>query len=137
MLYKCDKCNKNFDHKTKYNKHLERKFSCNKEYNIKNENNKLDKKDIKIVSISNDIHNGNNTYPNGNNTYPNGNILDNHQNINEYVCIGCDKNYKYYAGLYKHKKNYPQCCIKKDEKIIKNEKKYKDDKDDKIQHNKY
>lgn len=134
MLYKCDKCNKIFDHKSKYNKHLERKFSCNKENNIKNENNKLDKKDMKIVSISNNIQNGNNTYPNGNNNISNnGNILDNHQNINEYVCIGCDKNYKYYAGLYKHKKNYPECCIKKDEICTNDNKNNKDNKDDKIQ----
>ena len=40
MIYKCNKCLKEFDHKTHYNYHLRRKISCKPFINENTINNK-------------------------------------------------------------------------------------------------
>lgn len=76
MIYQCPKCQKFFDHKTKYTKHLERKKDCiTNDYIVK---------DI-IVS-------------------ENGLVLDNPDS--KYCCLICNRKFAFSQSLSRHKKTH-------------------------------
>lgn len=104
-IYKCEKCNKVFDQKSHYIKHLKRKISCklnNNENNIiyKNEDTPTEaiwqQKCCQMLPTNTSYKNS------ATKMLPN--VADNDIN---YKCIICNKIYKDRTGLYRHKKKHP------------------------------
>ena len=91
MIFECIRCQKTFDNKTHYNKHLGRKIQCKEIINKK-----LDED----VNIKLDIIEHNQMFPNGFQMETNGN-----QNDSKIQCLICNKIYQNRSGLFKHKKS--------------------------------
>ena len=90
MIYKCEKCLKEFDQKCHYNYHIRRKISCINKKNDKNINSIIEEDNILPNVAKMAI-----------NPLPNIAILVN--SISKFKCNVCDNNYKHYSSLYKHK----------------------------------
>jgi len=90
MKYTCDKCLRSFSKKYNYELHLKRKIPC-KPKNINNID--LDNKNIFVTDNNVILCNP-------------ASSMCNPASSNEYICLICNKKFKYRQGLYKHKKTH-------------------------------
>ena len=95
MLYKCIRCNKEFNQKSNYNYHLNRKNPCININNIEN---------TEIMQNLNNPSNSTNNPSNSTNNPSN--------SINNLSCIYCNRTFTRSDSLLCHTKN--RCKIKKD-----------------------
>jgi len=111
MKYKCDKCNKIFDHKTHYNLHLRRKTPCKKNIieqkniiKIEETNNgyRITIDGYPITIVNKDICNESSIIKKDDN---NPDITFINSKTNGFKCLICNKIYKHSQNLYVHKKN--------------------------------
>ena len=90
MIFECTRCQKMFDNKTHYNKHLVRKIPCKKLINIilDHDVNKKLEESIRFQM------------------FPKGIQMETFGNTNDYKhkCLICNKIYQNRSGLFKHKK---------------------------------
>ena len=109
MIFECMRCQKTFDNKTHYIKHLGRKIQCKEIINKKLDedvNDKLDKNTISIESVKNNLSGENILI-----SYLS-EKLDDNTNINTFInsknngykCSICNIIYKHSQSLYTHKR---------------------------------
>jgi len=104
MIYTCDKCFKTFNKKSNYNYHIKRKIPCKPKI-INNID--LDNKNNIVINETESICNPMSSICNP--TSSDDNMLNNSvilSNKNNYICLLCNKKFKFRQGLYKHKKTH-------------------------------
>ena len=118
MIFQCTRCQKYFDNKTHYNKHLARKLPC-KENNNKildhDINPKLEESRLSIESVKTHLSDKNilisylsDDYNIQNNKEETNNVYIINSKKNGFKCSICNKIYKHSQSLYNHKKqNHP------------------------------
>ena len=109
MIFRCEKCGKQFDHKSHYNLHLRRKTPCKNE-NIENNNivqiernDNVDPININVDPINIDVESIHKELIVRKNNDIDINFTNN--KVNGFKCLICNKIYKYSQSLYVHKKN--------------------------------
>jgi uncharacterized C2H2 Zn-finger protein len=90
MIFECIRCQKTFDNKTHYNKHLGRKIQCKEIINKKLDEDVSD--ELEVMDHFQMIPNGLQMETNGN------------KNDSIIRCLVCNKIYQNRSGLFKHKK---------------------------------
>ena len=120
ILYKCDKCCKTFSHKNDYNRHINRKFSCNKNNIIIIEDKSIIEEELEFKKIS---CNKPTTIPQKSkktpqNSAPKVRLIKN----KEHICIHCNKAYSRSDSLKRHIDN---SCLMKNQNDMEKETIYK------------
>jgi DNA-directed RNA polymerase subunit RPC12/RpoP len=96
MLYKCDRCNKEFNQKSNYNYHINRKNPCNNINNIESSNNIIETITVQIPT----------QIPQNTTQIPQNTAQISDQNTNLFVCVFCNKKFTRKDILTRHKNHH-------------------------------